>query len=215
MDDKTLFGNVTNAFSRNALTKRFLLIVAATNDPTKGFLVLPVEDVTKLSKADPTLIEVAASADGGKTQAVKASAAGLAAAASAAPIVAVPRATVAAGTVFAVESGIPMPIVSRGNGETGSMYPFANLQVGDSFFVPETPTMPNPGKTLASAVSSAGKRYKDEQPPRVFTIRAGQIKDGVRGARIFRIVPPAPKAPAAPLVPAAPVAAATGFTAPA
>lgn len=59
---------------------------------------------------------------------------------------------------FAIETGVAVPPISR-SGAAASIYPFDLLEVGQSFFVPATDDMPNPGKSLASTVSSASKRY--------------------------------------------------------
>lgn len=71
-------------------------------------------------------------------------------------------------TAFTIETGVPVPTIKRAGAAT-SFYPFDGLEVGQSFFVPATEDMPNPGKSLASTVSSASKRYADETGVRTIT----------------------------------------------
>lgn len=56
---------------------------------------------------------------------------------------------------FTIESGIPIP--KRAAGRSGSKYPLAHLDVGDSFLVPE----PVKAATLRSAVGAFIKRNPD------------------------------------------------------
>jgi len=117
--------------------------------------------------------------------------------------------TAAAPAAFAVESGVPIPAIKR-QGAATSIYPFDALEVGQSFFVPATDEMPNPGKSLASTVSSASKRYATENGTRTinrknketgemepvevpaykydrkFMVRTVE-ENGVKGARVWRI----------------------------
>jgi hypothetical protein len=68
---------------------------------------------------------------------------------------------------FKLETGVAVPAAKRGfgagNGGQGrkSIYPFADMQVGQSFFVAPTEAMPDPAKTLGSTVSSATLRYSE------------------------------------------------------
>lgn len=119
--------------------------------------------------------------------------------------------TVAAPAAFAVESGVPIPTIKR-QGAATSIYPFDALEVGQSFFVPATDEMPNPGKSLASTVSSASKRYATEKGTRTINRKnkeTGEMEpvevpaykydrkfmvrtieeNGVKGARVWRIEP--------------------------
>lgn len=58
-----------------------------------------------------------------------------------------------------------LPAVSgRGRGAGTETYPFDKLEVGYSFFVPNSTDKPNPAKSLASTVSSATKRYAEVVP---------------------------------------------------
>jgi hypothetical protein len=88
----------------------------------------------------------------------------------------VPHENMAPG--FTIENNVPIPEVKRGIlGEP--RYPFAMLEVGQSFFVPKSKQKPNPAKTLASTVSSANKRF--EKHNKRFVIRPVE-----GGARIWR-----------------------------
>lgn len=56
-----------------------------------------------------------------------------------------------------VESGIPVPARTNRQGGRPSIYPFADLKVGESFFVPG-----KKAKTVSQAASRATKRLKIE-----------------------------------------------------
>ena len=105
-------------------------------------------------------------------------------------------------TMFQIENDVPVPAVS-GRGRGGNVYPFKVLAVDQSFFVPNSESMPNAAKSLASTVSSATARYavpaedgstktnkKGEVVPvmvktRKFVVRRVE-EDGVKGARVWR-----------------------------
>lgn len=90
---------------------------------------------------------------------------------------------------FEIEDNIPLPTVKRGGGKGVEKYPFDKLEIGQSFHVPATEDRPNPGKTLASTVSSAKNRYKVEgQLTRIFVLRTvGEDDPKGAGARVFRV----------------------------
>lgn len=93
----------------------------------------------------------------------------------------------------------------------GSIYPFAVLTLGQSFFVPATADRPMPWKSMASTVGTATRRYavlltnddgsrkmrpiskgpkkgelvQDTENTRIFIISKDE-KDGIAGARIGR-----------------------------
>jgi len=110
-------------------------------------------------------------------------------------------APVAAGK-FVLEANVPVPTIKRG-GHKNEMYPFAVMEVGQSFFVAATEAKPNPAKTLASTVSGATKRFavptgavkknrKGEdvevmQETRKFVVRSVE-ENGIKGARVWRSV---------------------------
>ena len=105
-------------------------------------------------------------------------------------------------TMFKIEDSIPVPTIS-GRGRGGNVYPFDQLEVGQSFFVANSEDKPNAAKSLASTVSSATARYavasedgatktnkKGETVPvmvetRKFFVRSVE-ENGVKGARVWR-----------------------------
>ena len=105
-------------------------------------------------------------------------------------------------SMFKIENEVPVPAIS-GRGRGGNVYPFGQLAVGQSFFVPNSESKPNAAKSLASTVSSATARYavpaedggtktnkKGEVVPvlvetRKFVVRSVE-EDGVKGARVWR-----------------------------
>ena len=106
-------------------------------------------------------------------------------------------------TMFNIEDSIPVPTISGRGGRGGNIYPFDELAVGQSFFVPNSEDKPNAAKSLASTVFSATARYavpaedgatktnkKGEVVPvmvktRNFVVRRAE-EDGVKGARVWR-----------------------------
>lgn len=68
--------------------------------------------------------------------------------------------TAAPSSGFTIDTDIPVP--SQRGGKGGEKYPFDNLPVNGSFFVPATAENDNPAKSLASTVSSATARYAVE-----------------------------------------------------
>ena len=105
-------------------------------------------------------------------------------------------------SMFKIENEVPVPAIS-GRGRGGNVYPFNQLEVGQSFFVANSESKPNAAKSLASTVSSATARYavpsedgatktnkKGEVVPvmvetRKFVVRSVE-ENGVKGARVWR-----------------------------
>jgi len=108
----------------------------------------------------------------------------------------------ASAASFALDNDVPMPTVS-GRGRGGNVYPFDEMQPGQSFFVANSEDKPNAAKSLASTVSSATARYAvpsedgatktnkaGETVPvmvetRKFVVRSVE-ENGVKGARVWR-----------------------------
>ena len=99
---------------------------------------------------------------------------------------------------FALEDDVPMPKFKRATG--GALYPFEEMQIGQSFFVPNTDDKPDAAKSLGSTVSSATARYSIEDPSGATTtnlkgetvpVMIEQRKFVVRkvegGARVWRV----------------------------
>lgn len=65
---------------------------------------------------------------------------------------------------FEIISGAALPPVTRGRGGAGApqKYPFDDMEVGQSFFVPSTAKVPNPLKSLGSTISQANLRYANQ-----------------------------------------------------
>lgn len=82
-------------------------------------------------------------------------------------------------TKFAIMSNVVPPASMRGaglkHGTRSSQYPFEDLQIGQSFFVPVSADIPDPVKTIGSTVSSANMRYRTETGE---TVSKTRIKRG-------------------------------------
>lgn len=190
-------------------------IVEATNSET-GFVYMTPKNVKLLLDAD--YVECNEQMTDGNKVAVRATKSGVAALEAAQAEAATGPATEEGTTTmdntaseFAIDDGVAIPAIKR-SGAATSRYPFDALGVGQSFFVPATEDMPNPGKSLASTVSSASKRYATENGTRTINRRnkeTGELEpvevpkydyerkfmvrtveeNGVKGARVWRIDP--------------------------
>src|ERR1051326_77120 len=215
-----MFTSVKNKMKRDKLIRLLgFLVQAATVVPEGatapvGFALIPEKDAKELIAAEPTFVSVnpngfgagvAVNADG-KVQAA-ALAAGItayqasqtpAAGAAAAPAGSAPAGTEASagaastGTEFAISSDIPLPAINRGGGAVReSKYPFAKLEIGQSFFVAGTTT-----KGFGSTINGQNRKFSKTAPKRKFTLRA-VTEGGVAGVRVGRIaVDETPAAPA-------------------
>jgi len=70
-----------------------------------------------------------------------------------------------AASPYTIMSGVVLPASKRGGGGGGGApkkYPFDQLEVGQTFFVPASAAVPDPVKKLGSTVSSANMRYAVE-----------------------------------------------------
>lgn len=116
--------------------------------------------------------------------------------------------TTVAPTAFKLVSGVPIPSVKRRGGKGAAVYPFEQMEVGQSFFIAATAEKPNPAKSLTSTTASATRRFatpngereierkgvkkmvKAYTPTKVFEVRA--IEDGTpwgatgKGAAVYR-----------------------------
>lgn len=78
-----------------------------------------------------------------------------------------------------IDDNIPVPPVALG---AKPKYPFAELEVGQSFHVALSP------KRLAGTVSSANKKFRRFDPPRRFVSRtAGPDDPRGEGTRVWRV----------------------------
>lgn len=133
------------------------MIVAATVASADGFMYTPAT-VHKplvdggLVEVNPAMVDAAGSLATRATQKGIETVNGAPAAAPAA------TAAPAAAPAFKLETGIAMPAVT-GRGRKASVYPFDEMQPGQSFFVPNTAERENAAKALATTVSAATARY--------------------------------------------------------
>lgn len=110
-------------------------------------------------------IEVTGNADANGLAPVKLTDAGFAAfqaAEAANPTTGGATSTPAAKVAFTVSSAVPIPTdegVRRGR---SNGYPFATMEVGESFHVAPTEEYPDPAERLASSVSGARNRFSEE-----------------------------------------------------
>jgi hypothetical protein len=85
--------------------------------------------------------------------------------------------------MFTIEGNIEVPErVRRGKTEK---YPFSQLEVKQSFFVPAG-DLQDVVKTVTHAAYGAEKRFEKQGTSKRFTVRKFE-QDGVSGARVWRI----------------------------
>lgn len=84
---------------------------------------------------------------------------------------------------FEIQTGIAIPSTSARAGS--SVYPFEQLPVNGSFFVPATEDKQNPAKSLASTVASANARYSEVIEGETRTNRKGDTVPATRQLRQF------------------------------
>jgi len=87
-------------------------------------------------------------------------------------------------TEFEIEN-VPLPAKKCKGGRQKDIYPWEDMEIGNSFHVAKTAKLENPSKKMNSSVSSANKRFAGE---RRFSVRSVDETDskGV-GVRVFRI----------------------------
>lgn len=98
---------------------------------------------------------------------------------------------------FVIEDSIPVPekTAKRGRVAGSTKYPFHQLQVGQSFFVPASEKTPNPAKALQSAVAGAIRTYANESGTKMHkgkevkaykATRVFEVREVEGGARVWR-----------------------------
>lgn len=102
---------------------------------------------------------------------------------------------------YVIRTDRPLPTEKTRARRKGE-FPFDSMEVGESFFVPNSESRPDAAKSMASTVSSAISRFSEDDPKltrknrkgesvpvknptRVFVVTRGS-EDGVQGAVIFR-----------------------------
>jgi hypothetical protein len=162
-------------------------VVAATNTGPQGFTYMAAFDYQPL--VDAGYVEVnTAIVDAQGNHAVRATETGKFAVANAMtapsdspPVETVQEVQKMAKPVFEIDTDVSIPSIQRRSGDT--IYPFAQLEIGQSFHIPATESDPEPWKTKGSAVSSATKRMQ----PKQFAIRhVGADDKRGEGARVWR-----------------------------
>jgi flagellin-like hook-associated protein FlgL len=140
-------------------TKVLELVGKATAEG--GFAYVTKEQGLPLMQHNPPLIDInTAMTDGNGGAAARLTAAGFEMLKDATQSVA--DAPSAGG--YKIIQGAALPTSKRGNrgGGAPTVYPFDNLEIGDTFFVPVSDKHKDPVKTLGSTVSSANMRYAVE-----------------------------------------------------
>jgi hypothetical protein len=85
-------------------------------------------------------------------------------------------------TTYQIESGIPIEKADRKGNARKSKYPFDDLEVGESFFVPATDEKPKPWKSFGPVIYWANRRFDGK----VFQIHKFDDEERGLGARIWR-----------------------------
>lgn len=214
------------SLSENKVTKLGGIVAATLASPTQFEWHHPI-GVNDLEKAGLVVPHPELRHEDGKQKAYRATQAGIehytgltkpaaseaaTAAAWTAPVAAAPVAaapTPKPAPSFEIETGYaPSAKAAKRGGRRPDVYPFAILEVGQSFFVPSTAERPEPWKAMASTVNTAMVRYAvpkldpttgqpvqrtnrkgkvvtDTVRSRVFVLEKSE-KNGVPGARVFR-----------------------------
>lgn len=84
---------------------------------------------------------------------------------------------IAVASPYAIMSGVQLPVSKRGFAKGAgapTLYPFEQLEIGQSFFVPVSDKHPNPVKTLGSTVSAQNHKFSEE---------TGEVKQVERAKR--------------------------------
>lgn len=67
--------------------------------------------------------------------------------------------------MFGIMKGVSIPVSQRGNRKGAgapTQYPFADMEIGDSFFVPDSAKKGNAAKHLGSTVSQQNMHYRED-----------------------------------------------------
>jgi hypothetical protein len=89
-----------------------------------------------------------------------------------------------AASPFAIIKNAVLP-TARG-GRSSVLYPFDDMEAGDSFFIPATVEKPNPAKSLASTVSAATKKFAEDTGQTKVTPKGNTIAV-LKNTRVFSV----------------------------
>ena len=89
---------------------------------------------------------------------------------------------------FVIEDGFAIPAASKRIGKA-STYPFEQMAVGQSFYVPATEDKPNPAKSLSTTVSAANRRFAEVIPGEFTTNKKGEQVPATRKTKNFLVRP--------------------------
>jgi hypothetical protein len=191
--------NTTTSAVPTIDTVMLAAIVAATLDLSKGFVYTAEAVFKPLVEAGLVEINMEIKNEAGEV-ATRASQKGIEMSKETptAPVAAVEPAS---KPIFELQSNVAVPVIKRG-GRTGDIYPFAKMEIGQSFFIGATEAKPNPAKSLASTVASATARYAQKDGDKTRTTKKGKVvpvmvetrkfivrsveEGGVKGARVWR-----------------------------
>lgn len=150
-------------------------------------IMLTQEEAIPLQSHNPPLIELNFDIREGDKAAARATAEGIAMVGKSevqvigkSDVGMISAAALTGGSAFSIMKGVELPASRRGQGLRGgrtNKYPFDQMEIGDSFFVPVSEDMPEPLKTLGSTVSSANMRYAEETGETKQVTRAKRGKD--------------------------------------
>jgi len=151
--------------------KELLATITAATNSAQGYALVDPSHIKELVADGHVEVNTAITSEDGK---VAARATG----------VALPVAPAKAS--FDIESGIVPTPQARG-GKKEEVYPFGQLEVGQSFFVPATDKSPDPAKTFASTVSSATRRFAVKSETETKTNKHGKVVPVLVVTRRFTI----------------------------
>lgn len=193
----TMFSKVKKAEDRATLVESLKYIVTQTLGPA-GMTRAPREVADKITKYEPTFVEISGEPDAVGQVVMRATAAAIKEVTGSDAPTDKPK--------FELETGHELPVSKRGGGLKADIYPFAAMEKGMSFHVAASDKRPNPAKSLASTITAANRRFaaafpakkgKNPHPQagqpsgqdgRKFTVRPAVATDPKGpGARVYRI----------------------------
>lgn len=95
---------------------------------------------------------------------------------------------------YEIEKGVPMPVGPHGKERKWDQYPWAKMEVGDSFFVP-TPEAKDPVKAqsrLLGSLNNSGRAWRKKTGHENWRFLGRRVEGGVR---VWRRTDGKPKGP--------------------